>query len=650
MHIQINNFHNTSSLSYDIEDDKINFLYGVSGSGKSSIVKAIAQGANEKGDIMAGCGPDDSISVLVNDKEGPLASTVVFNEVRQTVLFSREPEGGLYNVFIGNEEELDDLCTQYQSALTALRASIWDLRDVQNTIHELIKVVGRAKDGKLTKTSKMIKARQAYNEASAATREHIARRGMDVAIWLNKGFTVDNSYNDGTCPFCGRDIKGTPNENILEELQKLTVKDLEPLFKSPELLARLGQKPLDVSNEEGFADAKEFVIALPKVNEEIDHIIDYCNAGDDYKNVEAMTVAVPSASPELLSFMPELQEVMAEVNKQAVEIKVLLGKMKDTFNNLVRRGCRELNRKLLKFGIPYSFKITTANRDERTASYQLVHNDGDKSTDMHDSLSFGERNLITLILFLEDSDSEVMLIDDPASSYDDYRRTQIFKAITEIKDKTVLVVSHDQAFVRRAVRKRKEGHGQIGKIDMLCNRSGTASVEPIAEDSFGYFEDMIRTRIASSSTYYQQMLNIRLLCEIHGCANEEKNLWGYTSAILHRRSRAEVLELLDEENESEDAILKQLRNLIGSQSDVDIAPLPEEIDYSTDGFSEFERLIAKREEINSGGDAGLPNGITKNLALDLLNDLIHMNDAMMDCIDPYRYPAWSPILFKLLES
>lgn len=73
-------------------------------------------------------------------------------------------------------------------------------------------------------------------------------------------------------------------------------------------------------------------------------------------------------------------------------------------------------------------------------------------------------------------------------------------------------------------------------------------------------------------------------------------------------------------------------------------------DYSTDGFSEFERLIAKREEINNGGDAERPNGITKDLAFDLLNDLVHMNDAMMDCIDPYRYPAWSPILFKLLES
>ena len=65
----------------------------------------------------------------------------------------------------------------------------------------------------------------------------------------------------------------------------------------------------------------------------------------------------------------------------------------------------------------------------------------------------------------------------------------------------------------------------------------------------------------------------------------------------------------------------------------------EVINYSIDDFSEFERLIAKREEINNGGVERLPSGITKNLALALLNDLIHMNDTMMDCIDPCRYPA-----------
>lgn len=86
------NFHNISSLTYDIEDNKINFLYGVSGSGKSSIVKAITQGTIEESDIMVGCNQHDATPVLINGATGPLASTVVFNEDRQTILFSRRPE------------------------------------------------------------------------------------------------------------------------------------------------------------------------------------------------------------------------------------------------------------------------------------------------------------------------------------------------------------------------------------------------------------------------------------------------------------------------------------------------------------------------------------------------------------------------------
>ena len=361
-----------------------------------------------------------------------------------------------------------------------------------------------------------------------------------------------------------------------------------------------------------------------------------------------MSAGIPSPSPELLSFIPELHGVMTEINNRAGEVRGLLIEMKQTFDNLVRTKCDGLNSKLQKFGIPYFFKISTANRDEKTASYQLVHNKGDKSTDMRDSLSSGERNLITLILFLQDSESKVMLIDDPASSYDDYRRTQIFKAITEVQGKTLLVVSHDQAFVRRAVRKRKDKLTCIGKVDMLCNRSGTASIEPITAESFGYFEDMIRNRIASSLTYYQRMLNIRLLCELHDKASEDESLWGYTSAIMHRKSKAEVLELVKQKGESENAILKRLRDFIGSESASQIVPMPDSIDLSTDGFSEFERLIAKREDIRCGDHLELPQGITKALARDLLNDLVHMNDAMADCIDPYRYPAWSPILFGLL--
>ena len=202
-----------------------------------------------------------------------------------------------------------------------------------------------------------------------------------------------------------------------------------------------------------------------------------------------MAVGLPDPNPAIYTFMPELREVVEEINAKAAEVKALLSKMKTAFNALVRNGCGELNGKLVKFGIPYRFELSTANRDEKTASYRLVHINASSSVDMRDSLSFGELNLITLILFLQDEESKVMLIDDPASSYDDYRRTQIFKSIMEVQGKTLLVVSHDQAFVRRAVWSREHRKDRIGRVDMLCNRSGRASVVPITRDSFGYFED-----------------------------------------------------------------------------------------------------------------------------------------------------------------
>lgn len=369
----------------------------------------------------------------------------------------------------------------------------------------------------------------------------------------------------------------------------------------------------------------------------------------DYQAVNEVSVEELELNPVVFAFMPDLLEATSQVNEKAAEIKALLGKMKEAFNKLVRSGCKDLNRKLEKFGIPYRFELETANRDNKTASYRLVHIKSSNANDMRNALSFGEKNLITLLLFLQDKDNKIMLIDDPASSYDDYRRTQIFKTVLEVPGKTLLVVSHDQAFVRRAARIQNDK--RIGNVDMLCNRSGVAGIEPINNESFVFFEDAIRNRIATASSYYQTMLNARLLCEVRDVNLNDSTLWGYTSAILHQTSRDKILALLKQDGESEENILIRLKELVGESASSNITPLPDTVDYSTSGFSEFERLIAKREDIKApGGGSALPNGITKSLACDLLDDLVHMNDAMMNCIDPYRYPAWSPVLFRLLEE
>lgn len=649
MHIQISNYHNISSLGYDIETNKVNFLYGVSGSGKSSIIKGIKRSIDPEVDTMVGCGSGEEAEVIVDGKAGPLESTVTFDRESQSVLFSPNPERSLYDIFIGNEDDLEALRKQYQEAVSCLRAKTGDLLHLKSEVEALAKTLGKTTRGTFSRASKMGKAIKAYDEASPSTRGYIEERGIAASSWIKDGFSVDDSFEKDICPFCGQNLEQSPRRDVLTELRDLSVKDLKPLFDSPEQLAALGQDPIDLSDDEGRHRAEKLVDALPTVCDEVDRIVGYCNAGIDYEDVMGMAVGLPDPNPAIYTFMPELREVVEEINAKAAEVKALLSKMKTAFNALVRNGCGELNGKLVKFGIPYRFELSTANRDEKTASYRLVHINAGSSVDMRDSLSFGELNLITLILFLQDEESKVMLIDDPASSYDDYRRTQIFRSIMEVQGKTLLVVSHDQAFVRRAVWSREHRKDRIGRVDMLCNRSGRASVVPITRDSFGYFEDEIKSRIMSASTYYQRMVNVRLLCEVHDVATSDKNLWGYVSAILHRKSKEEVKSLLNEVGEDESDVLVRLRERVGDEAAPLIQPVPEEIDFSTEDFTEFEKLIALREEINAGeGQFKLPNDLSKKLAIDLLNDLVHMNDAMVDCIDPYRYPVWSPALFQLL--
>ena len=48
MNLKVKNYKNISNLNLDIEDNKINYIFGISGSGKSSIVNAVIGDTSEK--------------------------------------------------------------------------------------------------------------------------------------------------------------------------------------------------------------------------------------------------------------------------------------------------------------------------------------------------------------------------------------------------------------------------------------------------------------------------------------------------------------------------------------------------------------------------------------------------------------------------
>ena len=61
-------------------------------------------------------------------------------------------------------------------------------------------------------------------------------------------------------------------------------------------------------------------------------------------------------------------------------------------------------------------------------------------------------------------------------------------------------------------------------------------------------------------------------------------------------------------------------------------------------ITDFERLIELRETLdkNQSEQAGI--------YAKMLNDLVHMNDAVAYCLDPYKFQLWAPELTSLVSQ
>ena len=78
--------------------------------------------------------------------------------------------------------------------------------------------------------------------------------------------------------------------------------------------------------------------------------------------------------------------------------------------------------------------------------------------------------------------------------------------------------------------------------------------------------------------------------------------------------------------------------------------MPETVDRTVkSSFTDYEALVAAREGLRRKKEGGsLPE--EGSLQLDMLNDLVHMNDCALFCLNPYEYAVWPPVFASLLEE
>lgn len=107
MKIEIKNFKNIDNLKFELEENKINFLFGMSGTGKSSIVKGLLGDKSEK-NAQYGKSIDDVVLDII--PQTSIDNISLFNEETQkNLLINKVENENIYSILFSNDSTLENV-------------------------------------------------------------------------------------------------------------------------------------------------------------------------------------------------------------------------------------------------------------------------------------------------------------------------------------------------------------------------------------------------------------------------------------------------------------------------------------------------------------------------------------------------------------
>lgn len=650
MFIEICNLRNIASLELEIPEEKVSFITGSSGSGKSTIGKAI-EGNYDENDVKAGADP---ASLIV--KRTPDEVTVrKFSTDTERSLYTEEVSSGVFDVVMANDGELELAKEEFLKSVSALKEFEQELRNRRRDIDGFLAKTKYKlnKNGAFAKTSMVGAAQSALANSPVAQAELIKERGGQYLSWLLTGVSFPEWVDEKTCPFCCAEAVSDDRVRYLNEVTSSgDVKGFDHIPLLHTGADELGLSIGDLFDAVELDKLAELTKALAEERNSIDELLRFLDAPNT--DLRDNTDLLKCINPQDTAFAryDKLPKVLAAAKSSSAAAKKRFGDLKGAFQRTIRRNKDAINEQLSRFDIPYRFELRDLNVGNGTASFFLVHQDSNAPRDYRGKLSYGERNVISLILFLMQpaEPGNLILIDDPVSSYDEYRREQIYKLIINRDDKnTILLLSHDHVFAKYALfhhlraktnRAQKRDLSPLeervldrtGKVMYLTNIDGRARADEINFNDYDTMANHILTRLQSNDlSYYQIVINLRLFYECQRENEKDKLIYSYLSAILHASREKDLsacqIKLLDQLMDKgicEGVLVQTIEERTGVLLPF-FASIGEKDLSETEGFSLIEKIAVLRE-------------FEKNKDLKAeMSDIVHMNAALVHCLNPYKY-------------
>lgn len=480
MKINIKNCNNIKNADIAVEKNSLNIKYGMNGTGKSTIAKAIEKREHLSELKTFGSNLEPEISISENISKVEIFNNDFINRI--TFNGSEVIENG-FEVFVKTDEydkkrkEITDILNKLNRE-TFKDEAINNLRDgfskisakIQLNTNQTIKRNPAYKS--ILKKENMFEVPNTLEKYSDFIKDK--EKNIIWVDWKNKGFEFDERKK---CPFCAEKLSEDyveEKEIFMENYTKSGMKNLSDVLTYLEEIK-------DYFNEEQYnkliscikEDKNEddidfiyqkFMLEVAYLNDKFEKIYQFDSYNIKNSEIGNLSDKIKDLiinKEELNYFKNEIVfEVIDNITKKINEIIEKITELQEktaTLNTFIKNSINSSKEDINKFletagfNYKFDFDVSSENVSKTLLIYKGDEDINVDNIDMH--LSWGEKNAFALVLFMYyaiSKKTELIILDDPISSFDSNKKyaiiNRLFENRTDKKSfygKTVLMLTHD---------------------------------------------------------------------------------------------------------------------------------------------------------------------------------------------------------------
>lgn len=687
--LTIRNSNNIDRADIEIQLNKLNIKYGLNGTGKSTIVRAIDLALNNQANLAElhpfkyreSPEPDNMPNISGLDNIG---TTKIFNEqyVNQLLFKPDEIIKNSFSIFIKTPE--------YEQIMLEIEGLIFGIKDTFNTDGNLDRVIndltelsasfgksssGMHGAGKLSKAVSKGNPLENIPDTLAPYKSFLTMTDNQNVKWLgwhNKGEEFLEVSDD--CPYCTsptsemkdtiRAIKVEYNPKNIEHLNGI-IKIMDSLgeYFAPATLEKLQEI---IRNKGNISDEQKTY--LEGIRPDIETLKSKLLGVKEvsffsFKDVDKAQEKIDELKISL-SFLPHLESdptkiIVDNVNSSLEEVEKMIGhlqgkiaRQKAGIEGTIQKHTLEINEFLKYAGYQYQVEIIEEKDNYKMRLRHNEHGGHIENSSMH--LSYGERNAFALVLFMYQCLSEnpdLIILDDPISSFDKNKKyavtSKLFRGSESFQGKTVLMVTHDIEPIIDIVHTFNGDFCQFSSATFLENNNGTINELAITKQDIKSFGTVCKDNIERNQDDIIRSVYLRRYCEILDLDGYEYHI---LASLLKKRPFPTIdsggLHLMQQSDvDSGTSAIKRFIPSFNYDALIEMLNYKEDMYALYDNASNnYEKLQLYRIIVQGGSLSGLhDNGIVRKF----INEAFHVENEYVMQLDPSKY---SPVPQYIIDE